>query len=76
MSNRLPSLKPTEVIRALERAGFFFHHATGSHHYYKHPDKPNVRVSVAVHARELKRGTLVGIIKDAGMTIDEFINLL
>jgi predicted RNA binding protein YcfA (HicA-like mRNA interferase family) len=76
MTPRLPALRPSQVIRALERAGFFLHHATGSHHYFKHPEKPGRLVTVAVHARDLKRGTLASIIKQAGLTPDEFLNLL
>jgi predicted RNA binding protein YcfA (HicA-like mRNA interferase family) len=33
-------------------------------------------VTIAYHARDLKRGTLTGIIKQAGLTIDEFTSLL
>jgi predicted RNA binding protein YcfA (HicA-like mRNA interferase family) len=76
MSPRLPTLRPREVIRALERAGFFLHHSTGSHHYFKHPDKPTVLVTVAVHPGDLKRGTLAAIIKQAGFTVEEFLELL
>lgn len=76
MSPRLPALKPREVIRALERAGFYLHHSTGSHHYFKHADKPGTIVTVAVHARDLKRKTLASIIKQAGMTREEFLGFL
>ncbi len=76
MSPRLPALKPAEVIRALQRAGFVLHHTTGSHHYSKHPDKPGVRITVAVHARDLKRGALASIIKQAGFTTEDFLRLL
>ena len=76
MSPRLPALKPREVIRALEGAGFFLHHTTGSHHYFKHPERSTRLVTVAVHARELKRGTLAAIIKQAGLTTEEFLRLL
>ena len=54
MSQRLPALKPREVLRALQRAGFFVHHTSGSHYILKHPDKPNLRVSVAYHNKDLK----------------------
>ena len=76
MSQRLPAVKPKEVIRALERAGFFIHHSTGSHHYLKHPDKPGLRVTVALHTKDLKRKTLATIIDQAGCTTEEFIELL
>jgi len=57
MSQRLPVVKPKEIFRALQRAGFFIHHS-GSHHILKHPDKPELRVTVAVHGKDLKRKTL------------------
>jgi len=76
MSQRLPVLKPKEVIRALERAGFFIHHSTGSHHILKHPDRPGPRVTVAYHNRDLKRKTLASIIEQSGLSIEEFFELL
>jgi predicted RNA binding protein YcfA (HicA-like mRNA interferase family) len=31
MAFSLPTLKPKEVLKALQRAGFYIHHQTGSH---------------------------------------------
>ncbi len=76
MSQRLPIVKPREVLRALQRAGFFIHHSTGSHHILKHPDKAEVRGTLAMHNRDLKRKTLATIIDQAGCTVEEFIELL
>ncbi len=76
MTARLPALRPREVIRALERAGFFLHHTTGSHHYFKHPHKPGRRVTVPVHPGDLKRGVLASIIRQAGMSTEEFLEIL
>jgi len=73
--SRLPSCTATDVIRALKRAGFVFDHATGSHHAYRHPDRPR-SVPVPFHRGEIKRGLLHDIIKQAGLTPDEFIKLL
>jgi predicted RNA binding protein YcfA (HicA-like mRNA interferase family) len=64
------------VLRALERAGFFVHHVTGSHYYLKHPAKPGARVTLPWHNRDLKRGTLASIIEQAGYTTAEFAKLL
>jgi predicted RNA binding protein YcfA (HicA-like mRNA interferase family) len=74
--NGLPVVRPRQLIRALERAGFFVHHIRGSHHYLRHPDKPGVLVSVPVHNRDLKRGTLRAILREAGLTSDELRGLL
>ena len=76
MSRRLPSLTPRQVIRALQRAGFVVHHTTGSHYFLKHPQNPRIRVTVAYHARELKRPALKSIIKQAGFTVEAFLDLL
>ena len=64
------------VHSGLDRAGYYVHHVTGSHHAIRHPDKPSVRVTVARHNKDLKAGTLREIIKQAGLTVDEFIDLL
>ena len=76
MSSRLPALRPREVIRALERAGFAVSRTSGSHHLLKHPDHPERSVTVAYHATDLKPATLRSIIKQAGLTTEEFLELL
>lgn len=47
----------------------------GSHYVFKHPDFPN-RIVVPVHRRELKRGILTAIIRDAGIGREELRALL
>ena len=76
MSRRLPSLKPREVLQALRRAGFFVHHVSGSPYVLKHPDKPARRVTLPCHSKDLKRGTLLTVIEEAGLGIDAFTDLL
>jgi predicted RNA binding protein YcfA (HicA-like mRNA interferase family) len=76
MTRRLPALKPREVIRALQRAGFFVDHVTGSHHILYHPQKPHLRITVAYHGKDLKPQTLRSIIRQAGLTNEEFLDLL
>lgn len=76
MSRRLPAAKPKEVLRALQRAGFFIHHVSGSHHVLKHEGKPQLRVTIPLHNKDLKRKTLSSIIQQAGLTAEEFVELL
>ena len=76
MRARLPSLRGRAVITALERGGFFVHHVKGSHHVLRHPSKPRARVVVPVHRGDLPTGTLRGIIRQAGLTVEEFLGLL
>ena len=75
MSRRLPAVRPRQLIRVLEQKGWRLARSKGSHDHFAHPESPNV-VSVPVHARDLKRGTLAGILKDADISREEFLRLL
>lgn len=75
MSPRLPALRPRKVLKALKEAGFYEDHQTGSHVILYKDGHPNP-VSVPRHNKALKRGTLSRIIKDAGLTPGEFLQLL
>jgi len=72
----LPAIRPKQMIRALQRAGFFVHRVTGSHYILKHPARLALRVTVPLHSRDLKRGTVQSIVKQAGYTNEEFLKLL
>lgn len=72
---RLPVCKPADVIRALQRAGFFLDHSTGSHRFFRHPTGDGL-VTVPFHRKDLKRGTLKSILDQAGLSTEEFITLL
>jgi len=61
------------VIRALVRNGFVVDHTTGSHYILI---REKLRVVVPFHNRDLKRGTLASIIAQAGLSVEEFIELL
>ena len=76
MSRHLPALRPAKVLQVLQRSGFYIHHTNGSHYYLKHPAKPNLRVTISMHNKDLKRKTLATIIEQAGYTPEEFIKLL
>lgn len=76
MRQSLRVLKPKQVLRALQRAGFFVHHASGSHYILKHPNRLLNRVTLPYHTKDLKRKTLESIIKQSGLTIEEFLDCL
>jgi predicted RNA binding protein YcfA (HicA-like mRNA interferase family) len=76
MSSRLGGLKPREVLRALRNAGFEVHHITGSHYVLKNRQRPELRVTLPWHGRDLKTGTLLAIIEQAGLTVDKFKSFL
>jgi predicted RNA binding protein YcfA (HicA-like mRNA interferase family) len=73
---RLPSLRPREFIRTLERNGFEIRRQTGSHVQLYHRTDPNRFVTVPMHNKDLAIGTLRSIIARAGWTVDEFLDLL
>ena len=73
---KLPILKPSKVIKALEKGGFFIHHQTGSHVAMRHKVDKTIRVTVPVHRKDIKIGTLSSILKQAGLTVEEFRELL
>jgi predicted RNA binding protein YcfA (HicA-like mRNA interferase family) len=76
MTDRLPSLRPRDVIRALQRAGFVVARTSGSHCRLIHQSAASRKVTVPIHNEDLKRGTLRGIIAQVGFTVAEFIALL
>ena len=77
MSPRQPRITGIEVIRALKRAGWQFERQHGSHVYLKHPDRPRLRVTIAMHSGEtIKPKTLQSILRQAELSVDEFRELL
>jgi predicted RNA binding protein YcfA (HicA-like mRNA interferase family) len=73
----LPVVNGRQVIRALTAAGFVVDRIAGSNHVLMHPQDPRRTVTVPVHSgRDLKRGTLRSIIRQAGFTVEEFVDLL
>lgn len=73
---KLPLATGSEIVKTLRRAGFVFRNQVGSHVILKHPET-QATVSVPVHSgRDVPPGTLRRILRDAGLTIQEFQQLL
>ncbi len=73
---KLPSVSGERVIRALKRAGFTELRQKGSHvSLEKRVGEQIFKTVVPMHA-ELSKGTLSDILKQCGLKIDEFLNLL
>jgi len=70
----LPKLTPAkanEVIRVLEKLGFNSIRQSGSHAIYHHPD--GRWTTVPIHGgKDLSKGILRKILKDAGISVTEF----
>ena len=72
---KLPVVSGRETVRALGRVGYRLDRQRGSHLILRIDDPPHRRLSVPDH-RELAKGTLRAIIREAGLTVDAFIALL
>lgn len=72
--SKLRPAKPEEVVRVLERLGFQRIRQSGSHAVFRHPD--GRWTTVPIHpGRDVARGTLHKILRDAGVTQEEFERL-
>lgn len=72
---KLPVVSGSEAVRAFSRLGYELDEQHGSHLILRHVSPPHRRLSVPNH-KELAKGTLRGLIRDAGLTVEEFIHLL
>jgi predicted RNA binding protein YcfA (HicA-like mRNA interferase family) len=72
----LPVIKPKDAVKALLRGGFYIDHQTGSHARLMHRTEPELRVTVPMHSKDIPKGTLRRIIRQAGLTVGEFLELL
>jgi predicted RNA binding protein YcfA (HicA-like mRNA interferase family) len=73
VSPALSDLPVRKVIRALESAGFSHVRTKGSHAVYR---DPHGRIAIVPQHGTVKRGTLASILRQAGLTPDEFLKLL
>lgn len=71
---RLPVLSGRKICQALEKLGYKVDHQTGSHIILRNVKPPYRRLSVPDH-KEVARGTLRSIIRQAGLTVEEFLSL-
>lgn len=67
---KLPRIKPSKIIKALKRAGFYIDHTTGSHYILYKDDKSNP-VSIPYHKKDLKLGTLKNILRQAKISVKD-----
>lgn len=71
---KLPIVHGKRVVRAFVRLGWQKVSQRGSHVKMVHSQKENP-IIIPLH-REIDRGTLSGILKDADVTVEEFIDVL
>lgn len=73
--SKLPILKSKELIRILNKIGFFEFHRVGSHAQFKHTDSR--RTTIPIHpGKDIPPGTLKAILNDLGISTEDFVKLL
>jgi predicted RNA binding protein YcfA (HicA-like mRNA interferase family) len=73
MSPKLPVVSGPQLIEAFDKLGYYIRDQQGSHIHLRHPVRPPLTVP---NHREISRGTLRAIIRQAGLSLDEFAELL
>lgn len=72
---KLPVVSGAECVKALERIGFVVYRQRGGSHIVLVRRSPPAQTTIPNH-KELDRGTLRAIIRQTGLTVDEFTDLL
>ena len=73
MSPKLPVVSGAQLIKAFGKIGYYIRSQQGSHVHLRHPIHPPLTIP---NHREIARGTLRAIIRQAGLSLDDFVNLL
>lgn len=63
---KLPVLTAKKIIKLLGQNGFVLDHTTGSHYIFYNPTRDR-HVTVPYHTKDLPKGTLLAILKQAGL---------
>ena len=71
--SKLPLLSGKQVIKILQKIGYYIRNQKGSHVHLRHPIRPPLTIP---NHREVARGTLREIIKQAGLSNDDFQKLI
>ena len=72
---RLPVVSGMKLAKALAKIGYEVDHQTGSHMILRQKEAPHRRLTVPRH-KEIAKGTLRALIRQAGLTVEEFLELL
>lgn len=72
----LPTITSKDLVRVLLRLGFVIDHQKGSHVRLIHVRDSWRRVTVPMHDRDLPKGTLKSILRQAEISVDELIENL
>lgn len=77
MPPKIPALRAKQVVAALLKAGFYVHHQRESHARLLHKQRPELRVTIPIHNKELPPSFVKNrILRQAGLSEEEFLALL
>jgi len=71
----LPLVSGQEAVRVFARSGYEIDHQTGSHIILRKVEPPHRRLTIPNH-KQLAKGTLRSLIREAGISVEEFRTLL
>ena len=69
---KIPVITPQKIIKILKKKGFILDRTKGSHHIYYHAETKK-RIVIPFHKKDLPKGTLHEILRQAGLNKEEFI---
>ncbi len=72
---KLPRVTAKQAQRAIERDGWFAVESPGGHRQFRHSTKSG-RVTIPMHGGDMTPGTIRSIIRQAGLTVQQFVDLL
>lgn len=72
--SKLPVISGKDLCKKLGKIGYVLDHQTGSHIILRNEYPPHRRLTIPNH-KEIAKGTLRAIIRQSGLTLDEFLKL-
>mgnify|MGYP005851760381 CR=1 FL=1 len=74
--SKLPAVSSSDLVRVVKKFGFVEQRQKGSHLHLKR-DSDKRRITIPIHkGRDIPKGTLTAILKDANISIEEFLSEL
>jgi len=71
---KFPSYKPREVVEKFKKLGFVEHHQAGSHLTMKNYTTGH-RVVIPLHLKDIKKGTMLAIVRESGIEREVFLHI-
>ena len=73
---KLPLISSDKLLRILSKKGFSITRQKGSHISLHKRGERKILLVVVPRRRQIKKGTLISILRQAGLTRDEFLDLI